>query len=86
MLTLLFIALKLTGVIAWSWLWVFSPIWLVTALVIVGCIIYVRFFSYQRNDERKAIKKPYRMHKVNPNEKRVEAAPVHKYRNNTPDP
>ena len=27
-LTLLFIALKLCGVINWSWLWVLSPIWI----------------------------------------------------------
>ena len=27
LLTLLFIALKLTGVIAWSWLWVLAPLW-----------------------------------------------------------
>lgn len=26
MLTILFIALKLTGVITWSWLWVLSPL------------------------------------------------------------
>lgn len=28
MLTILFIGLKLTGNIDWSWWWVFSPIWL----------------------------------------------------------
>ena len=27
-LTLLFVALKLCGVITWSWLWVLSPLWL----------------------------------------------------------
>jgi hypothetical protein len=32
LLTLLFIALKLTHVVAWSWLWVLAPIWLPTAL------------------------------------------------------
>lgn len=42
LLTLLFIALKLTGVIAWSWLWVLVPLWfgfavffLITALAFV---------------------------------------------------
>lgn len=34
LLTLLFITLKLTGVIAWSWWWVLSPIW-ITACVLV---------------------------------------------------
>jgi len=28
LLTLLFIGLKLTGHIAWSWWWVLSPLWL----------------------------------------------------------
>ena len=27
-LTLLFIALKLTGRIDWNWIWVLSPIWI----------------------------------------------------------
>jgi len=28
LLTTLFVGLKLTNVIAWSWLWVLSPMWL----------------------------------------------------------
>lgn len=32
MLTLLFIALKLTGYISWSWFWVVSPLFLPLAL------------------------------------------------------
>jgi energy-coupling factor transporter transmembrane protein EcfT len=32
LLTLLFIGLKLAGVISWSWLWVLSPLWLGIAL------------------------------------------------------
>ena len=28
LLTLLFIALKLTGYIDWSWVWVLAPIWI----------------------------------------------------------
>lgn len=35
LLTLLFIALKLTHVVAWSWLWVLAPIWIPTALWMV---------------------------------------------------
>lgn len=31
-LTIVFIILKLTGVISWSWIWVLSPLWLGTAL------------------------------------------------------
>lgn len=44
LLTLLFIALKLTGLIDWSWWWVFSPIWisvlLVIGLFIIDCLIF----------------------------------------------
>lgn len=32
LLTILFIGLKLTGYITWSWLWVLSPLW-ISALV-----------------------------------------------------
>jgi uncharacterized protein (DUF983 family) len=43
LLTILFIGLKLTGYIAWSWLWVLSPLWISTALVlaILGIIALV---------------------------------------------
>jgi hypothetical protein len=34
LLTIVFITLKLTGVISWSWWWVLSPIWISFALVI----------------------------------------------------
>ena len=32
LLTIAFIVLKLCGVIAWSWLWVLSPLWISVAL------------------------------------------------------
>lgn len=32
LLTILFIGLKLTGYIAWSWWWVLSPLWIGLAL------------------------------------------------------
>ena len=34
-LALIFITLKLLGVIAWSWWWVLAPIWIPSAIVIV---------------------------------------------------
>lgn len=34
LLTLAFIVLKLTKVIAWSWWWVLSPIWISAGLVL----------------------------------------------------
>lgn len=41
LLALLFIALKLTGVIAWSWWWVLAPIWIPTVLGVVIFTIVV---------------------------------------------
>jgi len=38
-LTLLFIGLKLTGVISWSWWWVLSPLWIGFALFFVVLIV-----------------------------------------------
>ena len=35
MLTILFIGLKLGGVIAWSWWWILSPVWITFSAVIV---------------------------------------------------
>lgn len=47
LLTLLFIGLKLTHYIDWSWWWVVSPIWITLVLallvgVVVGVVTYVR--------------------------------------------
>jgi hypothetical protein len=39
LLTILFIALKLTGIISWSWLWVLSPIWISFTLIFIFLII-----------------------------------------------
>lgn len=39
MLTILFIGLKLTNYVAWSWWWVLSPLWITFALVFVLFLI-----------------------------------------------
>jgi len=39
LLTVVFIVLKLCKVIAWSWWWVLSPIWISIAVVILIFII-----------------------------------------------
>lgn len=41
LLCLIFIALKLTKVISWSWLWVLSPLWISAAITIILIIIHV---------------------------------------------
>ena len=45
LLAIVFITLKLCKVIAWSWLWVLSPIWIHAALVVVVCIIVGLYFA-----------------------------------------
>lgn len=42
LLTLLFIGLKLAGVIDWPWLWVLSPAWISTIVVAVIIIVAAR--------------------------------------------
>jgi membrane protein YdbS with pleckstrin-like domain len=38
LLTVAFVVLKLCGVIAWSWWWVLSPIW-ITILLIIAIVV-----------------------------------------------
>lgn len=41
-LTILFIGLKITGYITWSWLWVMSPIWIsLCAVVLVIMVLLI---------------------------------------------
>lgn len=46
LLTIVFITLKLTGVIAWSWWWVLSPLWVgfATLLVLLAIVGVVAWF------------------------------------------
>lgn len=37
-LFIVFLVLKLTGVVTWSWWWVFSPLW-IPAVVITVCLV-----------------------------------------------
>lgn len=41
LLAILFIALKLTGFIGWSWLWVLSPLWIPLAFVLLCLLVFV---------------------------------------------
>lgn len=42
--TIVFVILKLVGVISWKWLWVFSPIWLSAAFAVgIGILALVGF-------------------------------------------
>ena len=57
-LTLIFIVLRLTGVIEWSWLWVLSPLWIsaivsftLLILIVVIAAIITYFENKRSNDE-----------------------------------
>lgn len=40
-LAIVFIVLKLCGVITWPWLWVLSPIWIGFVIVVALIILYI---------------------------------------------
>ena len=50
-LTLILITLKLTGYITWSWIWVFSPMWLAVLLFIgIVCVflVFIKIDEYRK--------------------------------------
>ena len=49
-LGVVFIVLKLVGVIDWSWWWVLSPFWISWGLAI---LILLGFYCYCKYDEKK---------------------------------
>jgi len=44
LLFLVFLILKLTNVITWSWWWVFSPIWIsfILGVIIIGLVLWFK--------------------------------------------
>jgi len=51
-LTLIFITLKLTGYITWSWWWVLSPMLIPLALVILGYGLALIFLPFLDRDKK----------------------------------
>ena len=55
-LLITFIVLKLVGVIAWSWIWVLSPLWLAPILIssivflVIVCVCVVEYYDSKEND------------------------------------
>lgn len=45
LLTILFIGLKLTNYIDWSWWWVLSPIWIV---VLIMALLFAGFMAFTK--------------------------------------
>ena len=49
LLTVLFIGLKLTNYITWSWLWVLSPLWIPTIVFIfILLVFFILFLIFDR--------------------------------------
>ena len=47
-LAIAFIILKLCNVISWKWIWVLSPIWIASSIVIVFLIVDVIIVSLRK--------------------------------------
>ncbi len=52
LLAILFIALKLTGVISWSWWWVLCPLWgplaILIGVAVIACFFYGCLAAYEK--------------------------------------
>jgi hypothetical protein len=47
LLAIVFITLKLTGYITWSWWWVLAPLWMpLPVLLVIFAIIFLFTFAY----------------------------------------
>lgn len=47
LLAIVFITLKLTGYIAWSWWWVLSPLWMPISVVIsIALLVFIITFAW----------------------------------------
>lgn len=56
LLTLLFIGLKLTGNIAWSWVWVLAPIWIPINIALLILSVVVLLVALGKLDINKTLK------------------------------
>lgn len=45
LLTIAFIVLKLCGIISWPWIWVLSPLWVGTVLLIILLVCTIIFIK-----------------------------------------
>ena len=48
LLSVLFIGLKLTGYVTWSWWWVLSPLWIPFVLIVIIAIIITIIISIKK--------------------------------------
>lgn len=55
-LTIVFIVLKLTDVINWSWLWVLSPLWIEFIMILILVVIIELFQNNNRSKRNRSDK------------------------------
>jgi len=46
LLSIVFIVLKLTNIINWSWWWVLAPFWIITLLILV-LLIFISIIAFK---------------------------------------
>lgn len=51
-LCLIFITLKLTGYITWSWWWVLAPIWIPISIILVVFVIVGMLYVAENNKNK----------------------------------
>ena len=57
LLTIVFIVLKLTEVITWSWVWVLSPLWIGISIIVLAILVTFIILYYVEYTSKKKIKK-----------------------------
>lgn len=50
LLTVVFVVLKLVGVISWKWIWVFAPLWIGFGVAILLLIFFILIAVWIGND------------------------------------
>jgi hypothetical protein len=57
LLTIVFITLKLTGYINWSWWWVLAPLWMPLSVIFgILAIMFIAVFVYEWIKDKKKYK------------------------------
>lgn len=52
-LTVVFVVLKLVGVIDWKWIWVLAPLWIDVLLTILVLVCIVAYYAYDEYKDAK---------------------------------
>ena len=48
LLTIVFIVLKLIGIISWSWWWVLSPLWIFAAIALLFFLFDIIIYHFEK--------------------------------------